>query len=244
MIPRDLLEKYNLPADQAATAIEQAVTTVLSPMFNMDIHVRLADHLEIYAFSKTSHLDLEPAIINPATLSKQVQRQIRHRIEQELEKRQAIHEGELLRSLRGQVVRGEVRQSSANGDLPVLLEIPDQLRTLTLTGTCPKRHLPPKERGRLQPGRIRAFLVTSVLSVQQQGRYKVQVRLSRTTMALPEKLLQRATGIDGIRCTKRIAGAYSEIESPKVLPRDAIKAASRELQERISVRVLSTKKSA
>jgi len=243
MIPGDLLEKYNLPEDQIADAIETAISRTLSTMFHMDVLVQLDRNLEVIAINR-AHADTEPIQIDPTGISKQGRRQIRRQIELELEKRQALHECNHLHTLRGQIIKGEVRKVASNGEVTVALEVDDHFRQLTLTGVCPARYLPPKERGCFNLGEIRTFLVTSVLPVQKRGRFKVQIRLSRTSKALPEMLLRQATGLQGIRCLKRIAGAFCEIETVKFLPKDAIKAVGDELKERIIVRVLESKKSA
>lgn len=243
MIPPRLLEKYNLPENQIADAIETAISRTLSAMFRMDVLVRLDSNLEVIAINP-AHADAEPIQIDPAGISKQGRRQIRRQIELELEKRQVLNECNHLRSLRGQIINGAIRKVASDGEVTVALEVDDHFRQLTLIGVCPARYLPPKERGRFNLGEIRTFLVTSVLSVQKRGRFKVQIRLSRTSKALPEMLLRQTTRLQGIRCLKRIAGAFCEIETVKSLPKDAIKAVSEELKERIIVRVLETKKSA
>ena len=241
MISRDLLEKYNLSEDQVADAVETAISRTLSTMFHMDVLVRLDSNLEVIAINR-AHADAEPIQIDPTGISKQGRRQIRRQIALELEKRQALHECNHLYSLRGQAIKGSIRKVAANGEVTVTLEVDDHLHLLTLTGVCPARYLPPKERGHFNLGEIRAFLVTSVLSVRKQGRFKVQIRLSRTSKVLPEMLLRRATGRQSIHCIKRIAGAFCEIETVKFLPKDAIKSVGEELQERIIVRVLEAKK--
>jgi len=242
MIPRDLLEKYNIPEEQVADAVETAISCTLSTMFRMDVLVRLDRNLEVVAINR-AHVDAELIQIDPTEISKQGRRQIRRQITLELEKRQALHECNHLHSLRGQVIKGEIRKISSNGEVTVALEVDDHFRLLTLTGVCPARYLPPKERGRFNLGEIRVFLVTSVLSVQKRGRFKVQIRLSRTSKSLPELLLKQATELQGIRCLKRIAGAFCEIETVKFLPKAAIKAVGEELQERIIIRVLESNKS-
>ena len=241
MISRALLDKYNLPEEQVTDAVETAISRTLSTMFRMDVLVRLGHDLDIIAINHV-HSDAEPLQIDPAAISKQGRRQIRRQIALELEKRQALHECNHLRSLRGQTIKGSIRKVAANGEVTVALQVDDHFRLLTLTGVCPARYLPPKERGRFNLGEIRAFLVTSVLSVRKQGRFKVQIRLSRTSKVLPEMLLRRATGRQSIHCIKRIAGAFCEIETVKFLPKDAIKSVGEELQERIIVRVLEAKK--
>jgi len=241
MISRGLLEKYNLPEEQIADAIETAISHILSTMLHMDVLVRLDSNFEVIAINR-AHSDAEPIQIDPTGISKQGRRQIRRQIALELEKRQALHECNHLHSLRGQAIKGEIRKVAANGEVTVALEVDDHFRLLTLTGVCPARYLPPKERGHFNLGEIRAFLVTSVLSVRKQGRFKVQIRLSRTSKVLPEMLLRQATERQSIHCIKRISGAFCEIETVKFLPKDAIKSVGEELQERIIVRVLETQK--
>ena len=237
MIPHDLLE------DQTADAIETAISRTLSTMLRMDVLVRLDSNLEIIAINR-AHTDTEPIRIDLSEISKQGRRQIRRQIELELEKQQALYECSHLHPLRGQVVSGEIRKISSNGDITVALELDDHFQQYTLAGICPSRHLPPKERGLFSLGEVRMFLVTSVLSVQKRGRFKVQIRLSRTSKTLPERLLRQVSGLQDIRCLKRIAGAFCEIETIKFIPKDAIKAVGKELKERIIVRVLEAKKSA
>jgi hypothetical protein len=84
MIPRDLLIKYDLPAPEAALAIEEAISDILSRAFNKDIMVNVGEELEV--------VDLDDRRVDPATLSRQLKRQIRYQIERELEKRQSLRE--------------------------------------------------------------------------------------------------------------------------------------------------------
>jgi hypothetical protein len=239
MISSDLLNKYNLPEEQVADAVETAISRTLTTMLRIDVLVRLDSNLEVIAINPTQ-VDAQPIKIDPARISKQGKRQLRHQIRLELEKRQSLHECNYLQSLRGQVIMGEIRKVAANGEVTVALEVDDHFRKITLTGVCSGRYLPPKERGYFNLGEIRAFLVTSVLSVQKQERFKVQIRLSRTSKALPEILLRQATGRQSIHCKKRIAGAFCEIETEKFIPKGIIKSVGRELKERIIVRVLET----
>lgn len=121
----------------------------------------------------------------------------------------------------------------------MILEVEDHFRGLILTGRCPVRHIPPHERGSLSVGQRKTFLVTSVLPVWERNRAKVLIRLSRTSKALPEVLLRRACGEPSLRCRRRIAGAFSELETSRCLPREAIREVGRELGERIIVRVVA-----
>lgn len=242
MIPEVLLVKYGIPKDDAALAIEEAISHVLSRAFKLDVLARVGEGLEIVALAKSgiSSQDFEP--IDLANISRQLKRQIRYQIELELEKLQSLREWDLLRSMRGRPVAGEVRKVSKDGDATIALEVEDHLRSLILTGTCPARQIPPKERGCLQIGTKRKFLVTSVLPIREKDKSKVLIRLSRTSKALPASLLRETTGEHSIRCRRRIAGAFSEIETTRRIPKEAIQAVGKELGERIIVRVVASGK--
>lgn len=234
MIPQDLLTKYDLPAPEAALAIEEAISSILSRAFNKDIIANMGDELEVIAMGDR-RIDL-------ATLSRQLKRQIRYQIERELEKRQSLREQNYLRSLRGRLILGDVRKVSTNGDLTIALEIEDRFRSLILTGLCPVRQVPPHERGCLHIGATKTFLVTSVLPVLEKDKAKVLIRLSRTSKTLPEKLLREETGEQSIQCRRRIAGAFSEIDTSQGISKEAILAVGKELGERIVVRVVASQK--
>lgn len=235
MIPPDLLTKYALPAPEAALAIEEAISGVLSKSFNTEILVNVGEEMDVIALGK-SQIDL-------SSLSRQLKRQIRYQIERELEKRQSLREQEYLRTLRGHHIPGEVRRIARNGDLTVTLEVEDHLRSLILTGTCYARQVPPHERNCLHIGVRKTFLITSVLPVVEKDKAKVLIRLSRTSKSLPESLLRKMTGEQSIRCQRRIAGAFSEIETSERIPKEAIQAVGKELGERIIVRVVAKKDS-
>lgn len=236
MIPQDLLTKYDLPAPEAALAIEDAITGVLFKAFKMDIMVNIGKELEIVA-----HGDRR---IDPTNLSRQLKRQIRYQIERELEKRQSLWEQENLRSLRGHCILGEVKKISPNGNLIIALEVEDHFKSLILTGICPARQVPRHERACLRAGTKKTFFVMSVLPVLEKDKAKVLIRLSRTSKSLPESLLREMTGERSIRCLRRIAGAFSEIETSQRIPKEAILTVGKELGERIIVRVVATQKEA
>ncbi len=241
MIPEDLLTKYGLPVDDAALAIEEAISNVLSGTFKKDILVRVGEEMEIIALARSSNGSQDSEPIFMTNISK-LRRQIRYQIERELEKRQSVREWELLRSMRGRPVAGEVMKVSRDGNVTVALEVEDHFRSLILTGTCASRQIPPKERGILQIGTKRTFLVTSVLPVREKDKSKVLIRLSRISKALPESLLRETIGEASIRCRRRIAGAFSEIETSRRIPKEVIQAVGKELGERIIVRVVAPEK--
>ncbi len=76
----------------------------------------------------------------------------------------------------------------------------------------------------------------------EKGRAKVLIRLSRTSRSLPESMLKEMTGELSVRCRRRIAGAFSEIETACRIPKEAILYVGKELGERVIVRVVASKK--
>ena len=136
---------------------------------------------------------------------------------------------------------GEIRQISST-EAKAALEIEDHFRRLALIGVCPVRFIPPNERKVLAVGEMKTFLVTSVLPIREKGRAKVLIRLSRISKSLPEVLLRERTGEMSIRCVRRIAGAFSVIESARKLLKDDILAVGLELKERIIVRIAEEKR--
>jgi len=54
--------------------------------------------------------------------------------------------------------------------------------------------------------------------------------------------VREITGEPSIRCRRRIAGAFSEIETVRRLPKEAILYVGKELGERMIVRVVASKK--
>jgi hypothetical protein len=88
----------------------------------------------------------------------------------------------------------------------------------------------------------KTFLITSILPILEKDKAKVLIRLSRTSKTLPEILLRGKTGELSIRCRRRIAGAFSEIETSQRIPNEVIQSVGNELGERIIVRVVASHK--
>ncbi len=109
-------------------------------------------------------------------------------------------------------------------------------------GICLSRQVPPQERGCLHIGAKKTFLITSILPILEKDKAKVLTRLSRTSKTLSEILLREKTGELSIRCRRRIAGVFSEIETSQRIPKEVIQSVSNELGERIIVRVVASHK--
>ncbi|WP_088534190.1 hypothetical protein [Geobacter sp. DSM 9736] len=232
MITAELLSKYSLPEEQARSAIEVAIARTLTREMQISFSVKYDGKLEITAF----HTHGKPAVIPAEAINKKLFRHVRYQVELELQKRQALFEAEQLKQLRGVNVTGQISRILIDGTLVVTLEIADLFRCLILSGECQVPFQPPRERGLYRIGQVLEFYVTKVVAIAA-GHWsaRVHIRLSRTARDLPARLLRERTGINGISCRRRIAGAFSDIVSTARIPKEAIVAVGKELGEHLNV---------
>jgi hypothetical protein len=232
---REVAGKYRLPAEETKNLLERALSDSLTEAFGKRVIVSFCgDALSIYR--ETGRDDAEGLErLSPRQVRKEVVRLCRYRVETELVKRKTIAEYDYLKTLQGAAVRGVVDRVLDDDTLMVLVHVDELLNCREITGSCPVSQQPRRERGVYREGDIQFFFVSSVRLVGREQVLRVDVRLSRTTRRLPEVLLRMETGITGIRCTRRIAGRISLVESRERLPREAILAVSTELGERVKV---------
>jgi hypothetical protein len=232
---REIAREYRLPAGETRAILEQTLSDALTEAFGRRVIVSLAgENMAIYRETgENGREGLER--LSPRQVRKEVVRLCRYRVETELNRRNAIREYDFLKPLQGSVVRGIVDWVMHDGSLAVLFPIDELFNCREVAGTCPVSQQPPRERGAYRQGEARFFFISSVRLVGWDKELLVQIRLSRTTRRLPEALLTVETGMTGIRCTRRIAGKISQIESRKRLSREAILAVAAELGERVKV---------
>lgn len=232
MLPADLLIRYGLPESEALKAIEFAVTKTLTNAFHTHLSVRVNQLLEITAFPRQG----APVEITPESVSRKLRRHLVYRVELELQKRQAVIEAVGLIDIRKKCITGQINRIADDGTLCVTLEFADLFRNFVISGECPVRHQPPFERNRYRIGEMRKFLITSVVPIVINDRSsRVRIRLSRTSWDLPARLLTELSGISGISCRRRVAGAFSDIVTTTRIPKDAIIAVGKELGEHLNV---------
>ncbi len=152
--------------------------------------------------------------------------------------RKTLNEARHLKELRGYTAPGEITRIGDDGSLIVNLEIADHYRRLILSGICPNRFQASHEREHYRPGTVKEFHITSVVPVMVNHRStRVRVQLSRISRELPRLLLQEHSRIAGIRCLKRIPGAFSSIVTPTRIPKHIINSVGKELKEHLHVSV-------
>jgi len=234
----EILTESGLAMDEAMDAVEVAITRTLTSALSTKFSVRINKHLEIVVYPLGSG---EPIKISLDSINRKLRRHLLHQVELELQCRRTLNEADRLKALRGVSAPGEITRIDADGALFVSLEIADCYRRLILAGVCPTRFQPFHERGRYTCGSVKEFYITSVVPVMVNRRStKVRILLSRTSRELPRLLLQERSRVSGIRCLKRIPGAYSCIMTPARIPKDVINFVGKELEEHLHVSILKT----
>lgn len=233
---RELLSRYgDLPGQKALDAIERAIARALEKAFKIPFTVRLNSKLGIWMIPPNGAIEE----FTERKLNKRLRRNIIFEIENELRVAQVLREYDNLQSLQGKVVPGVIRRISADGNVLVEMELTDLFERYILMGVCPLRFQPPHERKSYFLGETRMWYVTSVSPVAGHNHARVLVQLSRATMQLPAILLSTHSGIDKIKCIRRIPGGESHVVTHQRIPRGAITAVIKELKENVRVQVLS-----
>ncbi len=135
---------------------------------------------------------------------------------------------------------GEIIAIDAERNYHVELEvIPGE----TVTAVCPLNRVGLHERssGNFSIGEKRAFHVRRVDPVFLNGTPRLKVVVDRVSKTLVEELLKEQLGYSAekmtIRCTKRFVGQKSFVVTSRRIPKPAIIAVTRELNEHMQVRV-------
>lgn len=234
----ELAKKYGLSEDDTTDAIEIAVTRVMSYALRHPVSVVLGGQRGLYI--TVMHQHSGPGVMNLDDIPARLQRRIRHEIELELRKRQTTNETEFLRALRGKTVSGKVHRIKDNGAIIVEFDIVrfEGIVSDTYYAECPFHYLPPHERAIRRVGDVNTYLVTSVVPMAKGRLARVRIRLSRISHELPRLMLMERTGVEGIRCSRRIPGAFSDIWVPKRIPKQDINEVGKDLREKLNVRVI------
>lgn len=235
MNPAEIQPECDLNKDEALDAIESAVARVLTHALHANVIVRVEDQLQIIIYPPSGGA---PAVLPFDAIDRKLRRHVQHQVDLELQLRRTLNEAGHLKELRGYTAPGEITRIGDDGSLIVTLEIADHYRRLILYGICPARFQASHEREHYRPGTVKEFHITSVVPVMVNHRStRVRVHLSRISRELPRLLLQERSRIAGIRCLKRIPGAYSSIVTPTRIPKHIINSVGKELKEHLHVSV-------
>jgi len=136
---------------------------------------------------------------------------------------------------------GEIIKKQANGSFYVEIEIETGKPIIAV---CSCNHIGIHEHDQLMVGQRRAFHLRRVDPVYLHDIPRVKVVVDRVSKTLVENLLQDQLKDRKIKicCLNRYVGHKSFVESNMFLPKKAILAAARELNEHIQVKVVKTAK--
>jgi hypothetical protein len=237
---KELALKHRLSPEETLSIMAAALSDSLTRAFRRRVITCLdGERLRIYKEENNWGGVRE---IDYRDLSRDDIRLFRSRFEKDLMKKKAFDEHEYLSTLQGTIVRGVIDRVLDDGSLFVLFFIEELFSSRELYALCPINLQSPRERRALKRGEARFFFVSSVRLVRIERVFRHDIRLSRTNPRLVEALLMKLSGHGGIRCVRRIAGKMSLIVSTAKIPRETVKAVSRELGERIVVRWHSSKR--
>lgn len=232
MFPADFLNRYNLPETEATDAIELAISRTLTANFRVPVLVTLNGSLSMTALHNNG-----VKAIQPEELGRKIRRHLVHNIDDELRKRQTIHEREYLKQLRGKIVAGQIAAVLPDKTLMIEMELQEMFTQMVMYGECPVPFQTPRERNHYRVGDTLNWYITSVLPVENSAGYRVRIRLSRITPALPALMLSELSKISGIRCTRRIPGKESWIETPARIHKTIINTVGKDLREHLNVQL-------
>jgi hypothetical protein len=233
----ELAHKYGLPQLAVMDVAETTIANTLTKAFRSPVTCRVdSNGLRLIAYLGSN----DPKAVELKTISKKLRRDIAYTVELELQKRQTLYEFHSMRELQGQVIKATISRIADNHTLYAMLEINDLLNPVILLGECSLMNQPPHERCRYHVGETRTFFVSSVRPVAGRSYARVRIILNRTSRELPARMLRQLTGVDGIKCQRRVAGGFCEIVTPRRIPKSAINTVGKELREHVQVFIKKT----
>ena len=235
-----LSSQYGLSRAEVIHEVESAFSLLLSRWHGREVLAFLQEEtrLEVVAYDTRNGVPVQQILDLPAALSL---RRCSAFVEERLALAAVVRQTRLYKSSTRSLLWGEVIRNHPGSDLLVETEIHAGEPVIAL---CPLNRVGIHEREscRLQCGQRRAFHLRLVDAVLVNGMPRTKVVLDRVSKTLTENLLRHFLGSGAdqyqFRCLKRYVGHKSLVLSTKRLPRDAIKAADHELQERIEVRIV------
>ncbi len=234
----ELSTKYRLPEWTVWEEIERAVSKILSGHLGFEVEAFLNENdiLDLWGFV-SNHGDLEVKRFNADTIPRSLLQKIKHGIAEALMLRSVLNEYDLVKHRTGSIIFGTIIRTLPCGMLHVDVELGSVGDTIV--ALCDLESQTPKEMGEYRQGTTLPFHIKNIRPVMIKDIPRLEVRMSRNARGLVEGLLNselkdRKMDIQ-VKCTRRIAGAFSDIKSPKRIPRDCIKKISDELKERIIV---------
>jgi len=232
-------EKYGLTRSEVIVEIEKVFSEVFSQRYGFEVMVVLQpdDHLEAVAYNRVDGVLLQKSIDVTRIRGWNT---IKKHLEKNLQKASVLKQTRQYKYYERELRWGEITAIDIEKNYHVEVEIvPGE----TVTALCPFNRVGLHERSTddFSIGEKRAFHVRWVDSVILHGTPRLKVMVDRVSKTMVETLLKEQIGFSArkmrIRCTKRYVGQKSFVIVSRRIPKSAIVAVTRELNEHIQVRV-------
>ena len=232
-------EKYGLTRSEVIVEIEKVFSEVFSRRYGFEVMVvlQLNDHLEAVAYNRIDGVLLQKSIDVTRIRGWNT---IKKHLEKNLQKASVLKQTRQYKYYERELRWGEITAIDAEKNYHVEVEVvPGEM----VTALCPLNRVGLHERssGEFSIGKKRAFHVRRVDPVILQGTPRLKVMVDRVSKTLVVTLLKEQLGFLAgkmtIRCTKRYVGQKSFVIVSRLIPKSAIVAVTRELNEHMQVRV-------
>ena len=231
------VDKYGLTRGEVMAEIEKTFSSMLSRWHGQNIIVLFTEgKLKAIGYNDmngmTSQIPIELTSMRGWNTIKRI-------LDTNLGKAACLQEVAALKRQEREIRWGKIAKIQKDGALCVEIEIEDGK---AIFADCPLNYIGLHERKRFHVGQRRAFHLRRVEPVFLKDTPRVKVIVDRVSKTLVEKLLQSHLQDSkvNIRCLNRYVGRKSFVESSAFLPKKAILATSRELNEHVQVKVVRT----
>ncbi len=231
--------KYGLTRSEVIVEIEKVFSGILTRRYGCEVMAVLQHDLQlvVVAYNEAGGT-VQQRVIELNNI--RGWNTIRRHLEKSLLKASVLKETRQYKYYEQELRWGEIIAIDAERNYHVELEvIPGE----TVTAVCPLNRVGLHERssGNFSIGEKRAFHVRRVDPVFLNGTPRLKVVVDRVSKTLVEELLKEQLGYSAenmtIRCTRRFVGQKSFVVTSRRIPKPAIIAVTRELNEHMQVRV-------
>ncbi|MDQ5987090.1 MAG: hypothetical protein CSYNP_02827 [Syntrophus sp. SKADARSKE-3] len=251
---REAAFMHGLPEPVILEEMQQSFSLALRKVFNREMDVWFEKRSGAYEMQIIAHKDslfegIKDYEFDPKNLKKNVIRLMQGMLNSRLHRRVTLEEFMECRKLHSGLYQGRVCRKSDDGKTlyaDVMYENMLGYRKYVL-GILPFEKQPIHERGRVTIGDLYWYHVTDVRGESDEEDAKVLVILSRLSQSLPALLATRFSYEDNpdrivtVKCTKRIAGGYCELQSSRPIPVKVLARVKEELNEFVGIKVTSGK---
>ncbi|HHL35503.1 MAG TPA: hypothetical protein ENJ30_14180 [Desulfobulbaceae bacterium] len=231
--------KYGLTRSEVIVEIEKVFSGILSRRYGCEVMAVLQHDLQLVVVAYNgAGGTVQQRVIELNNI--RGWNTIRRHLEKTLLKASVLKQTRQYKYYEQELRWGEITAIDAEKNYHVELEV---IPGKTVTAVCPLNRVGLHERssGNFSIGEKRAFHVRRVDPVFLNGTPRLKVVVDRVSKTLVEGLLKEQLGYDAenmaIRCTRRFVGQKSFVVTSRRIPKPAIIAVTRELNEHMQVRI-------